>query len=115
MRRKSEQLSQQLSKTKAELQEEKEMNKCLRENQVVWQSRLKDVETKLQELQKTKDKEIEDLQEQMRDLMFYLDAKEKISSSSNEVQQEMQEGTIIVGAPGPSGTPTHKQRRRRNR
>lgn len=114
-RRKSEQLSQQLNKTKGELQEEKEINKCLRENQVAWQSRLKEVETKLQELQKSKDQEIQDLQEQMRDLMFYLDAKEKISSSTSEVQQEIQEGTIIVGAPGPSGTSTQKQRRRRNR
>lgn len=115
MRRKSEQLSQQLTKTKAELQEEKEINKCLRENQVAWQSKLKDVETRLLELQETKDKEIKDLQEQIRDLMFYLDAKEKIGSSSAEMQQQLQEGTIVVGNPGPSGTPTQKQRRRKNR
>uniref|UniRef100_A0A1E1X5M3 Brca1-associated protein n=1 Tax=Amblyomma aureolatum TaxID=187763 RepID=A0A1E1X5M3_9ACAR len=115
VRRKSEQLSQQLTKTKAELQEEKEINKCLRENQVAWQSKLKDVETRLQELQETKDKEIQDLQEQLRDLMFYLDAKEKIGSSSAEMQLQLQEGTIVVGNPGPSGTPTQKQRRRKNR
>uniref|UniRef100_A0A023FHC7 Putative brca1-associated protein n=1 Tax=Amblyomma cajennense TaxID=34607 RepID=A0A023FHC7_AMBCJ len=115
MRRKSEQLSQQLTKTKAELQEEKEINKCLRENQVAWQSKLKDVETRLLELQETKDKEIKDLQEQIRDLMFYLDAKEKIGSSSAEMQLQLQEGTIVVGNPGPSGTPTQKQRRRKNR
>lgn len=115
LRRKSEQLSSQLSKAKAELQEEKYINKCLHENQVGWQTRLKDVEGKLQELQEAKDKEVKELQEQLRDLMFYLDAKDKIDSSSNDIRQEIQEGTVIVGAPGPSGLSGQKPRRRRNR
>lgn len=115
-RRKSEQLSLQLNKTKAELQEEKDINKCMSDNQVGWQTRLKDVEAKLQQLQEAKDKEVHDLQEQLRDLMFYLDAKDKITSSSSEIQQEIQEGTVIVGSPGPSGlTGQKQQRKRRNR
>ncbi|XP_064482341.1 BRCA1-associated protein-like [Ornithodoros turicata] len=109
-RRKSDQLASQLSKTKQELQEEREMNKCLRENQQDWQRRLKDVETKLLHVQQSKDKEIQDLQEQLRDLMFYLDAKDKISSASSDVRQEIQEGTIVVGASGSQ----KQQRRRRN-
>lgn len=116
-RRKNDQLSILLNKTKQELQEECDMNKCLRENQLDWQKRLKEVESKLAEVQQTKDREIQELQEQLRDLMFYLDAKDKISSASSDIRQEIQEGTIVVGASGgsgASGSGTQKQRRRRN-
>lgn len=47
-------------------------------------------------------KEVKDLQEQLRDIMFYLEAQQKIAKESNETQQEIQEGHIVVGAPSAS-------------
>jgi len=68
---------------KKEYQEEKLLTKVLLENQ-----------DKLKSLVDEKDKEINDLREQVRDLMFYLDAKSKVENSENK--EEIQNGTIVV-------------------
>ena len=48
---------------------------------------------------------MKDLQEQLRDVMFYLEAKQTLSTTSEATQQEIQEGQIVVqtGASGSSG------------
>jgi BRCA1-associated protein len=90
------QLTTKLNKTQSELQEERELNKCLRENQSEWQKRLSETETQLKEFKLNKDKEISELQEQVRDLMFFLETQEKLKSVSDETRDEIASGHIVV-------------------
>ena len=59
--------------------------------------------------------EVKDVQEQLRDVMFYLEAQQTISAESAETQQEIQEGHIIIGAaanpPGQGGRKGRKKDR----
>ena len=49
-----------------------------------------------------------DLQEQVRDLMFYLETQKKIAESPEGARQELQEGQVVVsqGASGTAATAT---------
>ncbi|XP_076452554.1 BRCA1-associated protein-like [Babylonia areolata] len=92
------QMHGRLSKALTELQEEKELNRCLRDNQQLWQQRVDALETSVRDLSTSKDKEVEELREQLRDVMFYLEAQEKLAATSDVSQEEIQEGQVIVGA-----------------
>lgn len=89
-------LMAKLNKTQAELQEEVELNKCLRENQMGWQQKLNDTEQHFKELKLTKDREISELQEQVRDLMFFLETQEKLKTVSDSTRDEIASGQIVV-------------------
>ena len=56
--------------------------------------------------------EIKDLQEQLRDVMFYLEAQQKLSSTTEVSQEEIQEGQVIVGAAAGGGKGTKKGRKK---
>lgn len=60
----------------SELNEEKQLGKALRGNQQQWQAKVTKTEEKYTELKSDKDQEIADLKEQLRDLMFYIDAQQ---------------------------------------
>ena len=64
-------------------------------------------------------KEVRELRDQLRDLMFTLEAKDTLASVAGATQQEIQEGQIIVQSPGAeagsSSTPTNKKGRSRKR
>lgn len=92
------QQNSKINQLQAELNEEREMNKALQQNQVVFQEKLKSQEAELQ-----------DLREQIRDLMFSLEAGRQIAASNE--RDEIAEGRIVVGDPQPTG----KGRHRRNR
>lgn len=81
-------LTTKFNKLQSELNEEKELNKCLASNQEIYQSKLVTLEDKLKKSDQEKAAEIEDLQSQLRDVMFYLDAQSKLSKSvdSEEIQ-----------------------------
>ena len=51
--------------------------------------------------------ELSELRDQLRDLMFFLEAKDTLATASSATQQEIQEGRIIVqpNASEASGTP----------
>jgi BRCA1-associated protein len=70
------------------LNEEKELNKCLASNQEIYQGKLATLEEKQKKSDQDKAAEIEDLQSQLRDVMFYLDAQSKVSEKvdSEEIQ-----------------------------
>jgi len=80
----------------AQLEEEKELNKCLRENQIEWQKRLTDTESQLKELKLNKDTETSELRDQVRDLMFYLETQEKLKSVSDSTRDDIAGGHIVV-------------------
>ena len=49
-------MHKQLKKALHDLQEEKEMNKCLLENQAIWQQKVTSLESQIRDLAQTKDK-----------------------------------------------------------
>ncbi|CAI9715616.1 BRCA1-associated protein-like [Octopus vulgaris] len=84
----------QLSKVMRELQEERAMNKSLQENQSVWQEKVAKLETRVKEINETKTQEIQELQEQLRDMMFHLEAQQKLTRQEGleEISQEEIQG-----------------------
>lgn len=92
------QQNSKMNQLQSELNEEREMNKALQRNQLIFQEKLKSQET-----------ELKDLREQIRDLMFTLEAGRQIAASND--RDEIAEGRIVVGDPQPTG----KGRNRRNR
>lgn len=107
------QMHKQLKKALHELQEEKEMNKCLQENQLIWQQKVTGLETQIRDIAQTKDKELQELKEQLRDVMFYVEAQQKLAEAKDITQEEIQDGQVIVGAAAPS--PQMRRARKKNR
>lgn len=83
-----------LAQVQAELTEEKDLRKALQLNQTSWQTRYKKLQDELSELKKTKEAEITDLKEQIRDLMFFLDAQKQIEESAD--RDEIAAGRIVI-------------------
>ncbi|KAG5835111.1 hypothetical protein ANANG_G00268670 [Anguilla anguilla] len=104
MDKKCTQLSSRVSKLSQELQEEQELNRCLRANQAQLQAQLREEERRAQEGGEHKDGRIAELQEQLRDVMFYLETQQQISQMPAATRQELQEGQINI-ASGPSPRP----------
>lgn len=95
------QLNSRVVKLSQELMEEQEMNRCLRANQTELQATLAEEAHKAKESVGCKDVAISELQEQLRDVMFYLEAQQQIEHLPPEARSEIQEGQINIGA-GPS-------------
>ncbi|KAF8786202.1 BRCA1-associated protein like [Argiope bruennichi] len=114
MDKKISQLTSKVNRIAMELKDEKEINKCLRQNQALWQQKLSIADKALKEVRETKDKEITDLQEQVRDLMFYFDAKDKLKDVPNVSSQEIQEGQIVIGEASGISTETTKHRKKKH-
>lgn len=102
LEKKISQLSQKISKIQSNLTDEKELNKCLRNNQEEWSRRLVETEKSLKEIRNEKDAEINDLKEQIRDLMLFLDAKEKLQNVPNTSTDEIENSQIYIQQQSPS-------------
>uniref|UniRef100_T1J2K9 BRCA1-associated protein n=1 Tax=Strigamia maritima TaxID=126957 RepID=T1J2K9_STRMM len=96
--KKLQQLLAKFTKTAKELKEEKEMNNCLMKNQQEWQIKVKELEKELAVVRDTKDKEIEELREQLRDIMIHLNAQHQLQQAEEVSQDDIEGGTISVGA-----------------
>ncbi len=104
--------SAKVAKLQSDLDEEKELNKCLSSNQEVYQKKLNQLEETIKKTNQQKDDEIKELQSQLRDIMFYLDAQNKLNDMKDKVtNDEIQSSQLIVvqdestnaGATGTSG------------
>ena len=89
------QMSVKVGKLTSELSEEKQLNKSLRQNQEEWQTKLKRSEIEVNVIKEVKDKEIGELKEQVRDLMFYLEAQAKVKDSP--MKNDIEGGSIVMG------------------
>ena len=57
--------------------------------------------------------EINDLKEQLRDLMFFLEAQETLNKTPDKMRQEIQDGQITIGAsPSPDGRQGRRGRKK---
>ena len=59
--------------------------------------------------------EMSELRDQLRDLMFFLEAKDTLATTSSATQQEIQEGRIIVQSNEASGTPSSANKKPRTK
>ncbi|KAI7693068.1 hypothetical protein SSS_02121 [Sarcoptes scabiei] len=96
LEKKLNQSNQKMQKIQTELNDEKELNRCLRKNQEELTKKIADVEDKLNESQKTRASEVEELRDQIRDLMFFLEAKDKLQSIPETSKEEIESGTILI-------------------
>lgn len=93
-----------LAKAQSSLVEEKQMNISLGLNQDQFKEKLAKLERELEE----KERKIAELEDQQRDLMFFVEARDKIEKSINEnelSQTEMDDSQIVVQhqqSPSPS-------------
>lgn len=98
-----------LTQIQAELAEEKDLRKALQLNQTSWQVKYKKLENELSELKAAKETEIIDLKEQIRDLMFFLDAQKQIEKSVD--RDEIATGRIVMPPSPNSGKPSGSRER----
>lgn len=91
------------------------MNKCLSANQKLWRDRVEALEGKIDSTIQQKEKEMHELQEQVRDLMFYLETQKKVEASPEDTRQELQKGHVVVPQPSatPSATPSRKHKKKK--
>merc|ERR1719350_559132 len=95
--------STRVTKLVNELKEEKQMNENLLHNQIAWQKKFSDMEKNMEQMRLEKDKEITDLKEQIRDVMFYLEAQSKVGQSP--LREEIQQGEVTIGEGSAGNTP----------
>lgn len=101
-------MSARLTKVLRDLAEEKELSKTLQLNHTSWQTKYASLEKQYKE----KEAEVVELKEQVRDLMFYMEAQNTISKS--DIKDELVEGSVTVGEGNASGVGGKKNRRKKN-
>jgi BRCA1-associated protein len=115
--KKLQQVIGRLGTAQSDLQDEQQINRALQQNQTAWQSKFQALEKEFNGYKIDKDKELADVREQLRDVMFYLEAQKQISESAD--RDEIAEGRIVIGEAAQPSTPVtgsgKKDRRRRHR
>lgn len=86
------------------------MIKALRSNQSDWETKCAQLEQKFQKYQTDKEAEIANLKDEIRDLMFYMEAQSAVANSN--LKDELKDATIkIVDAPAPAASGSSKRGR----
>lgn len=85
------------------------MNKALQSNQTGWESKHATLNDKFECYRKEKEAEIADLKDQIRDLMFYMEAQNVVANS--ELKNEIADTSISIAAP--VETPKKSTRRKK--
>lgn len=98
-----------LNQAQSELVEERQMSKAMQDNQSVWQKKHSELESKFSSYVAEKDKELSDLKEQLRDIMFYFEAEKQIKASDQ--RDEIAEGQIVVGESSSANKTKHRRKR----
>lgn len=85
------------------------MCKALQTNQSSWQTKYTSLEEKFKQYQQEKDFEIAELKEQIRDLMFYMEAQNLIAKS--ELKDEIATSSITVPVVEESKTKNRRKKK----
>ncbi|XP_034952400.1 BRCA1-associated protein [Chelonus insularis] len=109
LEKKFQSVNSKLSQAQNELTEEKELRRALEQNQLSWQSKYKQLQDEFTQYKNNKEGEVKDMKEQIRDLMFFLEAQKQIENSAEK--DEIAAGTIIV--PETSKPKTGRSRKNR--
>lgn len=101
-----------LNQAQSQLAEEKELRQALQMNQLTWQNKHKQLQDEMSELKDKKEAESTDLKEQIRDLMFFLEAQKQIENSAE--REEIASGRIVMES-GSSNTPKSNTPKSKNK
>ena len=104
-------MHQRLTKALNELKEEKEVNKCLAEDKRKWEEMVSKSKRQHEEYVQSTSNEISDLKEQLRDIMFFLEAQKQIEESP--LQQEIVDGQVVVESQNQASSSSSKGGRRK--
>lgn len=111
--RRATQLTHKLSVAQKELLDERQLGVALRTNQRDWQRRYSSLEQQHRQLREEHEREVTELREQIRDLMFYIDAGRAIADSADK--DEIAAGTVTVGPPQVTASEQSNKSRRARR
>ncbi|CAB3369077.1 Hypothetical predicted protein [Cloeon dipterum] len=106
-------LNTKLASAKSELQQEVSMSQSMQQNQSAWEQKFGDLEKKFNNYQSEKEKELADVREQLRDVMFFFEAKNQISQS--ELKDEITEGQIVMPPTPSTSSSVSKNRKKKHR
>jgi len=108
--KKIEKLEKTLSAMKKEMDFLQEVHKSLTENQEILKTKLEEANSQLQNRDEGTQQRVKDLEDQVRDLMFFIEGKKKIEAMGDS--EEVREGTILI-AENPQKTRRGRPRRAR--
>lgn len=86
--------SLRLTNCQKELNDEREMINALRSNQSGWETKCAQLEDKFHKYQSEKEAEIIDLKDEIRDLMFYMEAQNAVANS--QLKDEINDTSITI-------------------
>lgn len=104
------QLTQKLNLAQKELSDERQLGTALRTNQKDWQKKFSNLEKQYRLFKEEHDREVAEMREQIRDLMFFIDAGRAIENSAEK--EDIAGGTVTVG---PSQEKNDSKRRGRKK
>jgi len=79
-----------------DLRDEKELNSCLRENQVAWQNKVELLEKNNKLIEEKKSFEINELKCEVGDLMKHLEVQSAVGNAEHGIKQDIQGGQVFV-------------------
>lgn len=91
--------------------EERQMSKALQSNQSSWQTKYTALETKYEHYKNEKDCEILELKEEIRDLMFYMEAQNTIAKS--DLKEEIASSSVTVPNNPPEANKLKNRRKKK--
>ncbi|CAF1036101.1 unnamed protein product [Rotaria sp. Silwood1] len=108
-----------ITKLQHDFDEERLMNEQLRQNQNYFQAEMQKLKEEFDDAMKNKNEEINDLKDQLRDVMFYIDGQQKLKEIKDLSVDELETSQVTVNSPtiasasSTSTTNSSKSRRRK--
>lgn len=94
-----------------DLTEEREMSKALQSNYATWQTKYTELESRFTKAESDKNLEMTELREQIRDLMFFLEAQNTIANS--DLKDELAGSSVTI--PEQTGADAKSKSRRKKK
>lgn len=89
------------------------MIKALQSNQTGWETKCSQLDEKFKKYQTEKEAEILELKDEIRDLMFYMEAQNVVANS--QLKDEINETTITISPPSSSNASGSKKGRHKKK
>lgn len=104
-------LSDKLAKVQKEADVMRQLNEALLANQKEWEKKLKDLEAKHASVEAEQSGKVAELEEQVRDLMFFIDAQKKLATEGAS-EAELATAHVTVGSPPkPKASPKRRPKK----
>ncbi|XP_054747900.1 BRCA1-associated protein [Anastrepha obliqua] len=110
LERKLAQNNTKLKELQKQLAEESEFSKTLQINHSSWQTKYATLENQYKEYKEAREAELNDVKEQLRDIMFYMQAQSKIAES--DMKDDIVGGTVVVPEVDAASTSTGRRRKK---